>query len=98
MSFSISPNGKARTVKKMFSRETAVAIRMQADPARIWALLTDAAAYPRWNSTVTSIEGNIAAGEQIKLQSILDPKRTFKLKIKAFEQFAADLKQEAERA
>ncbi|MBL0024208.1 MAG: hypothetical protein IPO98_03960 [Saprospiraceae bacterium] len=40
---------------------------------------------PGWNSTVTSIEGNIALGEKIKLKSILDARRTFKLKVKEFE-------------
>lgn len=78
-------NGKATTVKTTFHRETSVSIEIKADPAIVWALLTKAPDYPRWNSTVTSIEGNIALGEKIKLKSILDAKRTFKLKIKEFE-------------
>ncbi len=40
---------------------------------------------PRWNSTITSLEGEIALGEKIKLKSHLDDKRTFKLKIKEFQ-------------
>ena len=52
-----------------------------AAPDRVWALLTDAAAYPRWNPTVVKIEGTIAAGQKIKLVSTLDPKRTFTLKV-----------------
>ena len=55
-----------------------------ADPAIVWALLTHAADYPRWNSTVTSIQGEIKAGAIIELKSTLDEKRTFKLKIKEF--------------
>jgi len=47
----------------------------------VWALLTNASDYPRWNSTVTSIEGNIAMGEKSGLKSKLDEKRTFKLKV-----------------
>jgi len=78
-------NGKAVTVKKTFSRETSVSIVIKASPATIWALLTNAKDYPRWNSTVTSIEGKIAMGEKIKLRSTLDAKRTFKLKIKEFD-------------
>ncbi len=78
-------NGKAKTVRKTFSRETTVSINIQADPTIVWALLTNASDYPRWNSTVTSIEGDIALGEKIKLRSILDAKRTFKLKVKEFE-------------
>lgn len=81
----MAQNGKATTVRKTFSRETSVSISIQADPTIVWALLTNASDYPRWNSTVTSIEGNIALGEKIKLKSILDAKRTFKLKVKEFE-------------
>ena len=81
----MAQNGKATTVRKTFSRETSVSINIQADPTIVWALLTNASDYPRWNSTVTSIEGNIALGEKIKLKSILDAKRTFKLKVKEFE-------------
>ena len=78
-------SGKANTVKATFHRETSVSTDIKADAAIVWALLTTAADYPRWNSTVTSIEGNIAPGEKIKLKSTLDKKRTFKLKIKEFE-------------
>ncbi|MBL8011576.1 MAG: SRPBCC domain-containing protein [Flavobacteriales bacterium] len=58
---------------------------IRADEAIIWALLTNAADYPRWNSTVTSINGNIALDEKIVLRSTLDAKRSFKLKVKEFE-------------
>ncbi|MCW3084853.1 MAG: Polyketide cyclase/dehydrase [Bacteroidetes bacterium] len=77
--------GKATTVRTTFSRQTAVSIEIKSDAAIVWALLTKASDYPRWNSTVTSIEGNIALSETIKLKSILDAKRTFKLKVKEFE-------------
>lgn len=75
---------KATTTKTTFSRETSVSTTIMADPAIVWALLTHAADYPRWNSTVTSIQGEIKAGETIELKSYLDAKRTFKLKIKEF--------------
>jgi hypothetical protein len=78
-------NGKAITQKKLFSRETAVSINIQADKSIIWALLTNASDYPRWNSTITSLQGNIAAGEKIELKSYLDAKRVFKLKVKEFD-------------
>jgi len=77
-------NGKAFTVKKTFSRETSVGIDIKSHPSIIWALLTTAPDYPRWNPTVISIEGNIAAGSTIKLKSTLAPKRIFTLKIKEF--------------
>jgi uncharacterized protein YndB with AHSA1/START domain len=78
-------NGKAITIKKTFSRETAVSIDIKADKSIIWALLTNASDYPRWNSTVTSIDGTITKGGKIQLQSTLDPKRVFKLLVKEFE-------------
>lgn len=79
---SMAQNGKATTVKKTFSRETTVSIEINADDSIVWALLTNASDYARWNSTVLSIEGNIQLDEKIKLKSTLDPKRTFKLKVK----------------
>jgi uncharacterized protein YndB with AHSA1/START domain len=79
------PDGNAVTVKHTFSRETSVSISIHAEPKVIWALLTAAADYPRWNSTVLSIQGDIRLGEKIKLVSYLDPKRTFKLEIKEFQ-------------
>lgn len=81
----IAQNGKATTVKTTFYRETSIRIEIKADPAIVWALLTKASDYPRWNSTVTSIEGTIALGEKIKLKSTLDTNRTFKLKVKEIE-------------
>jgi uncharacterized protein YndB with AHSA1/START domain len=81
----VASNGKARTIKKTFNRETAVSIDIQADQSIIWALLTNSSDFPRWNSTVISISGTIALGEKIKVKAKLDPKREFKLKVKEFE-------------
>lgn len=80
----VASNGKAVTEKKMFSRETAVSIDIQADQSIIWKLLTNASDFPRWNSTVVSIEGEIKERGKIKLKSTLDPKRVFKLAVKEF--------------
>lgn len=77
--------GKANTIKRIFSRETSVSIEIKADSSVIWALLTNASDFPRWNSTVISINGNIVLGEKINLKSALDPKRIFKLKVKELE-------------
>jgi uncharacterized protein YndB with AHSA1/START domain len=52
-----------------------------APPERIWKLLTDAARFPSWNSTVTSIDGEIALGAKLALKVPLDPKRTFHPKV-----------------
>ena len=81
---SFAQNGKASTVKKVFSRTTSITQTINARPAVIWSLLTTANDYPRWNSTVISIEGKIMEGEKIKLKSALDSGRIFKLKVKEF--------------
>jgi uncharacterized protein YndB with AHSA1/START domain len=81
---SMTGDGKATTIKTTFSRETSVSTTIHADPSIVWALLTNAADIPRWNSTVTSVKGNIREGETIELKSTLDEKRTFKLKVKEF--------------
>lgn len=75
-------NGKASTERKTFSRATSVSIDIDADPSIVWAILTNASDYPRWNSTIISLEGNIKVGEKIRLVSTLAPDRTFKIKVK----------------
>jgi len=81
---SMAQDGKASTIKKTFSRQTKVSIAIDADAAIVWALLTNAGDFPRWNSTITSLEGKIQLGEKIRLKSTLDDKRTFKIKVKEF--------------
>ncbi|MBK8548195.1 MAG: SRPBCC domain-containing protein [Saprospiraceae bacterium] len=78
----LSSTGKAITEKKFFSRETGVSSEINADKSIIWALLTNAADFARWNSTIISLEGNISLHEKIKLKSKLDAKRVFTLKVK----------------
>jgi len=76
--------GKAFTSKTMFSRETTVSVNIAANPSIVWALLTHASDFPRWNSTVVSLTGEIKEGGLIELKSTLDAKRVFKLKVKEF--------------
>jgi len=76
--------GKATTTRKTFSRETSVSTTIRADPAIVWALLTHASDFPRWNSTITAMKGEIKEEGTVELKSILDEKRTFKLKVKEF--------------
>lgn len=75
----------SNTIKSEKSQTTTVEIVIEAPVETIWKVLTTADDYTKWNSTITSLEGNIALGEKIKLKSTLDEKRTFKLKIKTFE-------------
>ena len=70
------------TVKRTtFRMECSVNTEINASPEKIWGILTNAARYTQWNTTIISINGNISLGEQIQLKSKLDPKRTFKLKV-----------------
>lgn len=85
MTHNSSGSGKATTTKALFSRKTSVSISINATAATVWALLTNAAEYSRWNSTILSLEGTIAQGQKIRLVSTLDPKRTFKLTVKTME-------------
>lgn len=52
-----------------------------ADPETVFGLLTDAASYPTWNPAVLSLDGTLAAGETIRLVSVVNPKRTFTLTV-----------------
>ncbi|MEW5849256.1 MAG: SRPBCC domain-containing protein [Myxococcota bacterium] len=56
-------------------------ITIQAPREKIWAILTDAAAYPSWNTTITKIEGTISPGQSLKIWTTLDPKRAFPAKV-----------------
>jgi hypothetical protein len=44
-----------------------VALDIRAPAATIWSLLTDANGFPRWNSTVTRVEGQIREGARLRL-------------------------------
>jgi hypothetical protein len=57
---------------------------IRATPERIWAVLTDAAGYSRWDSGVVRVEGTIAAGNTIKVFSSVSPNRAFPVKVSEF--------------
>ena len=57
---------------------------IEAAPATIWAILTDAPSYSQWDSGVISVDGRIAPGEKLRLVSEANPKRTFSLKVTEF--------------
>lgn len=84
MTTTISTTGSATKTKSTFRMDCAVSINIQAPPDRIWKLLTTAGDFPRWNSTVKSIEGKIALGETVKLKATIAPERTFTLKVNEF--------------
>ena len=51
------------------SMTSAVEINIAAPPETIWGLLTDAKGFPRWNSTVTEIDGEIRDGARIRIHA-----------------------------
>jgi hypothetical protein len=55
-----------------------------ADPQAIWAILTDAAGYPLWDSGVERVDGRIAPGETIKVLVKVNPGRAFPVKVTEF--------------
>src|SRR5882757_6070477 len=61
----------------------ATSIIIHARPEAVWALLTDAAAYPQWNSTIDKIEGRIAAGEKVTVHAKAAG-RAFPLRVSEF--------------
>ena len=78
-------DGRATKTRQAFRMEVGVAINVRAPADALWRLLTDAAGFSRWNSTVTSIDGTIALGQRLALRVPLAPKRTFKPKVAALE-------------
>ncbi len=84
MAENIAINGRANKTKSAFRMEYSAGINIQARPDRIWALMTNAGDFPRWNSTIKSIEGQIALGQTVKLIAAIAPQRVFNLNIIEF--------------
>lgn len=63
------------------SRGYHVSKKIAASSEAIWALLTEVSAYPSWNDSVVSLEGQIREGATIELVSVVDPNRTFELRV-----------------
>lgn len=57
---------------------------IEADPERIWAILTDAPGYSDWDSGVVRVEGRIEPGNKIKVVSEANPNRSFPVKVTEF--------------
>ena len=58
---------KVTQSRRPFSMLCGVEVNIQAVAERVWRLLTDAEGFPRWNSTVTGIDGEIGEGERLRL-------------------------------
>jgi hypothetical protein len=66
-------------------KEFKTAISIRSTPDKIWSILTDAPAYPSWNTSVNQVEGAIALGEKITVRPKINPKQAFPVKVAAFE-------------
>lgn len=65
-------------------KDFSTSISIRSTPAKVWALLTDAAAYPEWNTTVSRVEGRIAPGEKVTVHVKISP-QAFPVKVAEFE-------------
>jgi uncharacterized protein YndB with AHSA1/START domain len=78
---SLSPDGKAVRTRSEDALDYSVATFIEAPPAVVWAVMTDAPAFLRWNSTLVRLEGVIAKDQKVELVSKVAPDRSFNLKI-----------------
>ena len=58
---------------------------IEAPPEAVWAVLTDGAGWPTWDSGVTAVEGRIAEGEKVTVRTDLSPGRAFPVKVTVLE-------------
>ncbi|NOT39014.1 MAG: SRPBCC domain-containing protein [Alphaproteobacteria bacterium] len=65
-------------------KKFATKISIKARPEAIWSVLTDAAGYVRWNSTVDKVDGEIAFGKKITVHTKASPGRAFPLTVAEF--------------
>jgi hypothetical protein len=66
--------------KNSFSMKCKVKAEVNSKPEVIWALLTDAKGFSRWNSTVNAIDGEIHEGERICIH-VPGTSQTFRPKV-----------------
>jgi hypothetical protein len=62
------PAPKVTQTHRAFSMVCGVEVNVLANAEILWRLLTDAEGFPRWNSTVGGVEGQIREGERLRLR------------------------------
>jgi hypothetical protein len=69
----------------VFRQAVQVSVEITASPDAVWNRLTDAAAFPAWNSTVASVDRPIELGRRLAIRVPAAPGRTFRPTVVAFE-------------
>jgi hypothetical protein len=59
--------------------------QINASPAAVWAVLTDGATWPTWDSGVDGVKGEIAPGNKLTISSAAAPGRAFPVKVTTFD-------------
>jgi hypothetical protein len=57
------------------ARQLRAEIGIEASPERVWEVLTDFAAYPRWNPFMVEAEGRAAPGQRLRVRMRLPGRR-----------------------
>jgi uncharacterized protein YndB with AHSA1/START domain len=81
-----SQDGKATVTRTAFRLAIAVKKSIDAPATTVWRLLTDLRAQSKWNSTVTSIEGNASLGGHVSFVVPEAPGQTFREKVVAYDE------------
>jgi hypothetical protein len=66
-------------------KEFRTSISIRSTPDKIWSILTDAPAYPSWNTSVNKVDGTIALGEKITVRPKIAPDQAFPVKVATLE-------------
>ena len=61
------------------------AASIEAPAERVWALLTDVAHWPAWNTTVEKVDGRVVLGATVTVHAKLSPGRAFPVKVVALD-------------
>lgn len=62
-------------------KEFRTSISIRSTPEKIWSILTDASAYPAWNTTVDKVEGSIELGGKVTVHAKISPGKAFPVKV-----------------
>lgn len=81
----LTADGKTTRTRTDSALDYSIAIFIAAEPKVVWAVMTDAPAFTKWNSTLTRLDGTIARGGKLSLVSKVAPDRTFTLTVSEFD-------------